>query len=80
MKSRTKEENFIIAVHEAALAFGDPEAEVDRYVVGQRIGLHPRGIDTICQVLSQANFIKKRGDLLITLTDNGLRLFRELTD
>lgn len=79
MKARTKEEKFLIAVHEAALAKGDVEAEVDRFDIGQKIGLHTRGIDTICNVLAQANFIKKRGPILIIITPNGRRLFENLT-
>lgn len=78
MKAKTKEEKFLIAVYEAAVAAGSPEAEVDRYAIGQKLGLHPRGIDTICQVLSQANFLKKRGTDMVTLTSNGIRLFEEL--
>lgn len=79
MKARiTKEEKLLIALHEEALASSDPEAEVDRYKVGQKIGLHPRGIDTICNELAQANFIKKRGAELVVVTENGRRLIKEL--
>lgn len=79
MKARTKEEKFLIAVYETALSLGDVQSEVDRYEVGQKIGLHPRGIDTICNVLAQANFIKKRGSAMIIITENGRRLFEELS-
>jgi hypothetical protein len=78
MKAHTKEEKLLIALHEEALALGDPETEVDRYKVGQNIGLHPRGIDTICNELAQANFIKKRGPELLFVTDNGRRLIQEI--
>lgn len=78
MKARTKEEKLLIALHEEALSLGDPEAEVDRYKVGQKIGLHPRGIDTICRDLAQANFIKKQGPELLFVTDNGRRLIKEI--
>lgn len=78
MKGRTKEEKFLIAVAEAASISGDLGNEVDRYVVGQKIGLHPRGIDTICNQLAQANFIKKREGALIVITENGKRLFEDL--
>ncbi len=79
MKARTKEEKFLIAAYEAAKATGDWEAEIDRYVVGQKIGLHPRGINTIVQELTQANFIKKRGETAIVVTDHGVKLIDELT-
>lgn len=78
MKAKTKEEKFLMAVYETALAAGDPFAEVDRYTTGQQIGLHPRGINTICNQLAQANFIRKRGETLITITNNGLELFQDL--
>lgn len=76
--SKTKEEKFLIAVYEAALEAGGPEAEIDRFVVGQQIGLHPRGINTICNQLAQANFIRKHGPELISITENGKRLLDEL--
>jgi hypothetical protein len=78
MKARTKEEKFLIAVYEAASALGNLNAELDRFVIGQKLGLHPRGINTICNVLAQANFIKKRGPELIMITENGRRLFEDL--
>lgn len=80
MKARTKEEKLLIALHEEALALGDPEAEVDRYKVGQRIGLHPKGIDIICRDLAQGNFIKKRGPELLFVTDHGRKLIKELLE
>lgn len=79
MKARTKEEKFLIAAYEAAKSTGDPEAEIDRYVVGQRIGLHPRGINTIVQELTQANFVRKRGQTAIVVTDHGVLLIEEIT-
>jgi hypothetical protein len=78
MKARTKEEKFLIALYEAALAQGDLAAEIDRFEIGQKLGLHPRGINTICNILAQANFIKKRGDTFIVITENGKRLFEDL--
>lgn len=78
MKARTKEEKFLVAAWEAALQTGDAQAEVDRYAVGQKIGLHPRGINTICNELAQSNFIKKRGESGLIVTDHGVRLINEL--
>lgn len=77
--ARTKEEKFLVAVYETALTLGDFSHEVNRYEVGQKIGLHPKGIDTICNQLAQANFIKKRGAEEITMTENGLRLIKDIT-
>lgn len=76
--ARTKEEKFLAAVYDAAIALGDISHEVNRYTVGQKIGLHPRGIDTICNQLAQANFIKKRGSEEIEITQNGVALVKQL--
>jgi predicted transcriptional regulator len=76
--ARTKEEKFLVAVYEAATELGDFTHEVNRYTVGQNIGLHPRGIDTICNQLAQANFIKKRGSENVMMTQNGLNLIKEI--
>lgn len=78
MKARTKEEKLLVALYEAALQKGDPDAEVDRFLVGQKIGLHPRGINTICNELAQSNFIRKRGETGAIVTAQGLRLINEL--
>jgi predicted transcriptional regulator len=80
MKSRTKEEKFLIAAYETAMGLGDISYEVDRYSVGQKMGLHPRGINTICQELTQANFIKKSGATGIFVTDHGVKLIKELQE
>jgi hypothetical protein len=77
-KARTKDEKFLQALYEAAEEKGDLEACFDRYVIGTGIGLHPRGVDTICTLLLQANFIKKGEGKEVYLTENGLRLIREL--
>lgn len=79
MSGKTKEEKFLIAVAEALLKVDkEMEGEVDRYLIGQNIGLHPRGINTICNQLAQANFIKKKGPNDLSLTENGKRLYAEL--
>lgn len=80
MKARTKEEKLLIAFHEEALSLGDPEAEVDRFKVGQKMGLHPKGIEIICRDLAQVNFIKKVGPELLIVTDNGRRLIKEILE
>lgn len=80
MKAHTKEEKFILGLYDAAMALGNEEEEVSRYEVGKKIGMHPTGIDSLCDRLAQANFIKKRGDVLIVLTQNGLRLHSTLKE
>ena len=80
MKAHTKEEKFILTLHDLAEAAGDPQAEISRYAIGEKIGMHPKGIDTICNQLAQANFIKKVGDVLVYLTPNGERLYQSLIE
>jgi Mn-dependent DtxR family transcriptional regulator len=79
MSGKTKEEKFLMAVGDALRAISEElDGEVDRYVIGQNMGLHPRGINTICNQLAQANFIKKLGPVKISLTENGKALYRDL--
>lgn len=73
-KSTTKDERFLIKLHEMALAAGDVTAEIDRYLIGQAIGQNDKGIDTIVKHLAQANFIKKGEGNVLYLTNNGLGL------
>lgn len=80
MKARTKEEKLLVAIYDQAMAEGDQDTEVDRYSVGQKIGLHPRGINTICNELAQANFIKKRGETGVVITPQGVNLIQQLKD
>lgn len=76
----TKDEIFLIKMHQMALAKGDAEHELDRYVIGRAVGLNDRGIDTIVRTLCQTNFVKKGEDNCIYLTPNGLRLIEDLLE
>ena len=73
-KSTTKDELFLLKLHEMALASGDATNEIDRYVIGQAIGQNDKGIDTIVKHLAQANFVKKGDGNVLYLTDNGMGL------
>jgi hypothetical protein len=77
-QARTKDEKFLIALYELAIAQRDLETPFDRYMVGTKIGLHPRGTDTICTLLLQATFVKKGEEKDVYLTSNGLRLIESL--
>ncbi len=74
----TKDESYLLKLHQMAQAKGGPEEEVDRYKVGRAIGLNDRGIDTIVRTLCQTNFVKKGEDTAIYLTQNGLVLVHQL--
>ncbi len=79
--ARTKDERYMICAYEEASKKGDFSTILNRYEIGNLIGIHPRGVDTICALLIQANFIKKSGQTDIYLTKNGedlvLRLLSE---
>lgn len=70
--ARTKEEQYIISIYETVQQLGaDLDHPVDRYAIGKKVGLSPKVTDTICNVLTKSNFIRKEGDVNISLTRNG---------
>lgn len=73
-KSLTKDERFVVTAYEAAMKKDDLHAKLDRYKVGASCGLSPKAVDTICNLLAQANFIKKTSDVEMYLTQNGVNL------
>jgi predicted transcriptional regulator len=77
-KARTPDERFMICLFETGDALGDPYQPINKYVVGNKIGLHPRAVNAICQLLMRANFIKKRGEEEICLTEHGRSLVERL--
>jgi hypothetical protein len=73
-KARTKDESFMIRLHLEALKLPEIDDALDRYVIGEMVGLNKKAVDTICVLLAQANFIKKHGPIDISITPNGIRL------
>ena len=74
----TKDERYLIKLRDLAQALGSPWEEVDRYAVGQAVGLNDKAVDNAVRLLAQANFLKKgEGDNII-LTQNGLNLINLL--
>lgn len=73
-KARTKDESFMIRLHMEALKLPEMDDPLDRYVIGEMVGLNKKAVDTICVLLGQANFIKKHGPVDISITPNGIRL------
>lgn len=76
----TKDESFMLRLYEEASKQADMEEPLDRYVIGELVGLQQTAVDTICKLLKQANFIKKRGETEISITDNGIRLVQSLKE
>lgn len=73
-KAQTADERFIICAYKTAHALGDYSLPLNRYEVGKMVSIHPKGVDTICKLLIQANFIKKASEEEIFLTQNGEQL------
>ena len=71
-KSITKDEAFLLKLHELALSKGDPQIEIDRHAVGRAIGQNDKGTVVIARDLAQVNFIKKGEGERVYLTDHGL--------
>lgn len=76
----TKDELFLLKLHECALKQGDPTAPIDRYLIAKEIGQNPHAIDTIIRHLAQANFVKKGEENSVYLTSNGLKLIEVLLE
>ncbi|MBS0615845.1 MAG: hypothetical protein JSR58_04760 [Verrucomicrobia bacterium] len=72
-RATTKDELYLLKLHELALRKGDPTTPIDRYEVGKAIGQHDKSVDNIVNLLAQTNFIKKGDGKEIFLTPHGLR-------
>lgn len=68
----------MVALYEEAQKTGNMETPFSRYDIGHKIGLHPRGADTICTLLLQANFIKKENKEEVFITEHGIKLVESL--
>lgn len=77
-RARTKDESFMVRLYEEASKLPDIEDPLDRYYIGTLVGLHPKAVDTICTLLGQANFIKKRGVAEISITPHGIKLVENI--
>lgn len=74
-KSRTADEQFILSLYEEAKKANDLSAEFNKYEIGHRAHINPKGVNAISKLLIQANFIKKgETEDDIYLTPNGERL------
>jgi hypothetical protein len=77
-RARTKDEKFMLRLYEEASKQADIGDPLDRYVIGQAIGLQAKAVDTICTLLAQANFIKKKGPAEVSITPHGIKLVESL--
>ncbi len=79
-RATTKDELFLLKLHELACARGDFDTEIDRYEIGRAIGQNIKGVNTITKHLAQANFVKKGEGDRVYLTSHGLWLVEQLTE
>lgn len=79
-KSYTPDERFILCAYQTAQALGDLSAPLNRYDIGRQAGITAKGVNAICKLLVQANFIKKVSDDEIYLTKNGEQLALRLRE
>jgi len=77
-KATTKDELFLMKLHELALMQGDFEQEIDRFAVGRAIGQNDRGVNAIVVLLAKANFVKMGEANSVYLTSLGLNLVQTL--
>ena len=80
--SRTVDESFIVRLYEEAIKLPDIGDQLDRYAIGQAIGLQAKGVETICKTLLRTNFIKQDHDNpnLIMITPHGIKLAEQLKE
>lgn len=76
--SKTKDEQYVLWLYRLAKEAGDPEGAISRYLVGEKAGLHAKGVNAICKLLVQANFIRKAGEEEVYLTPHGIALAERL--
>jgi hypothetical protein len=78
--ARTKDEQFIECLHDEALKQEDMDAVFEVNYIGKKISILPTAAKTICVLLAQSNFIKKRGDGEISITSNGIDLVKRIRE
>lgn len=72
----TKDELFLCTL--AKMVSNDTSISVSRYEVGQKIHQNNKSVDNTVQILVKTNFMKRVGDVNISITDQGLRLVEDL--
>jgi hypothetical protein len=77
-KGRTKDEFFLLKLHELASKLGDYTMPLDRFEIGRAIGQNDKGANVIARDLAQANFVRKAEGDAVYLTEHGLHLVESL--
>lgn len=71
-KARTKDESFMLALYNEADKHNNKKQAFNCYAIGRLVGLQERGVNAICTLLAQANFIKKEAKTEVALTSHGI--------
>lgn len=80
-KSRTTDERYILSLYEEAKKANDISTEFNKYEIGRRAHINPKGVDAISKLLIQANFIKKGEEPdSVYMTAHGEKLALRLLD
>lgn len=79
-KGTTKDEQFLLKLHELAVQRGHPQEAICRFTIGRAIGQNDKGANVIARDLAQANFVKKGEEDAVFLTDHGLWLVQSLLE
>lgn len=77
-KKRTPEERFLLQAYDLAMETGNPDLEVAIHTVVAALGMSPRKAKNTIQALCQGNFVKKRGQLNLAVTQHGVGLVERL--
>lgn len=78
--SKTKDEKFIIRAYEHGVENKDLYAPFNRYEIGKQVGINPKGVEAICRLLVQANFLRSLDKNLYRFTDHGIKSVENLLD
>ncbi|OGN63929.1 MAG: hypothetical protein A3E80_01525 [Chlamydiae bacterium RIFCSPHIGHO2_12_FULL_49_9] len=70
-KGHTPDERILLKLYELAMKNGDAHSEIDIFVLAQAASQKETAMKNIVKHLAQANFVKKRGDEALVLTEHG---------
>lgn len=76
--SRTKEENFLIAVYRYVKDLEDPQQAFDPIPIGRSIGMNPKSVESMSKFLARGNFLRKEGEGIYSFQPLGEKLVRSL--
>jgi hypothetical protein len=70
-KGHTPDERILFKLYELAMKNGDAHSEIDILMLARAASQKETAMKNIVKHLAQANFVKKRGDDALVLTEHG---------